>query len=35
MTDRLCKEVISLPIHTEMQDDDLHRIIDTVLSFFK
>ena len=35
VTDRLCKEVISLPIHTEMQDDDLHRIIDTVLSFFK
>lgn len=35
VTDRLCKEVISLPIHTEMQTADLEKVIDAVQSFFK
>jgi UDP-2-acetamido-2-deoxy-ribo-hexuluronate aminotransferase len=34
VTDRLCKEVISLPIHTEMKAEDQNKIIDTVLAFF-
>ncbi len=35
VTDQLCKEVISLPIHTEMKKEDQDRVIETVLSFFK
>jgi len=34
VTDKLCKEVISLPIHTEMQTADLDRVIDAVRTFF-
>lgn len=34
-TDLLCKEVISLPIHTEMKAIDQETIISTVCSFFK
>lgn len=34
VTDRLCKEVISLPIHTEMKADDQEKVIDTVRRFF-
>ena len=34
VTDQLCKEVISLPIHTEMKADDLNQIISTVKEFF-
>jgi UDP-2-acetamido-2-deoxy-ribo-hexuluronate aminotransferase len=33
-TEVLCKEVISLPIHTEMPDEHLGHIINTVKSFF-
>jgi dTDP-4-amino-4,6-dideoxygalactose transaminase len=34
VTDRLCKEVISLPIHTEMKAHDQEKVIDTVRKFF-
>jgi UDP-2-acetamido-2-deoxy-ribo-hexuluronate aminotransferase len=34
-TESLCKEVISLPIHTEMTDDQLAYICDKVSEFFK
>lgn len=34
-TNKLINEVISLPMHTELQDDQLKYITDTVLSFFK
>lgn len=33
-TEELCQQVISLPIHTEMQADQLAYIINTVQSFF-
>ena len=33
-TELLCKEVISLPIHTEMKDEHLQHIIQSVKSFF-
>jgi UDP-2-acetamido-2-deoxy-ribo-hexuluronate aminotransferase len=32
-TEVLCKEVLSLPIHTEMKEDDLNYIIETVKDF--
>jgi dTDP-4-amino-4,6-dideoxygalactose transaminase len=35
VTERLCSTVLSLPIHTEMRDDDLNYIIHSVRSFFK
>lgn len=35
VTEQLCKEVISLPMHTEMQDDQLNHIISNVLEFLK
>jgi dTDP-4-amino-4,6-dideoxygalactose transaminase len=35
VTDQLCKEVISLPIHTEMNEEILKHIADSVCSFFK
>ncbi|NOT37413.1 MAG: DegT/DnrJ/EryC1/StrS family aminotransferase [Saprospiraceae bacterium] len=35
VTDQLCKEVISLPIHTELSPESQNIIIDKVLSFFK
>lgn len=35
VTDQLCKEVISLPIHTEMKKEDQDKVIETVLNFFK
>lgn len=35
VTEELCKEVISLPIHTEMKDETQHYIIDQVNSFFR
>jgi UDP-2-acetamido-2-deoxy-ribo-hexuluronate aminotransferase len=35
VTDLLCKEVISLPIHTEMNDEILTVISNTVKDFFK
>jgi UDP-2-acetamido-2-deoxy-ribo-hexuluronate aminotransferase len=34
ITEKHCEEVLSLPIHTEMKDDDLIAIIDGVKSFF-
>jgi dTDP-4-amino-4,6-dideoxygalactose transaminase len=35
VTMNLCKEVISLPIHTEMKEDQLNYIIENVNNFFK
>ncbi len=35
ITDRLTEQVISLPIHTEMEDDQLAFITDKVLSYLK
>lgn len=34
VTDRLKDEVISLPMHTELDDDQLHHIVSAVLEFF-
>lgn len=34
VTEQLCQEVISLPIHTEMEEDTLQYIIDAVSEFF-
>ena len=34
VTDQLCKEVISLPMHTELDEDALQYIVETVKSFF-
>ena len=33
-TEQLCKEVISLPIHTEMDDEQLAYIAEKVIAFF-
>ena len=35
LTEQLCGQVISLPIHTEMDEQQLSYIIENVLSFFK
>ena len=35
VTEQLCKEVISLPIHTEMNLEEIQYIIESVKSFFK
>ena len=35
ITEQLCAQVISLPIHTEMDEQQLQYIIEHVLSFFK
>ncbi len=35
VTEDLCKNVMSLPIHTEMKEEDLKYIADSVLEFFK
>jgi len=35
VTKQLCKEVLSLPIHTEMDDETLNTIINGVKSFYK
>ncbi|MEP7196300.1 MAG: DegT/DnrJ/EryC1/StrS family aminotransferase [Saprospiraceae bacterium] len=35
VTDQLCKEVISLPIHTELNPELQNKVIDQLLSFFK
>jgi len=35
ITEELCKSVMSLPIHTEMTEEDLKYITDSVLEFFK
>lgn len=35
LTETLCSQVISLPIHTEIDEQQLHYIIENVLSFFK
>ncbi|MCC6815768.1 MAG: DegT/DnrJ/EryC1/StrS family aminotransferase [Saprospiraceae bacterium] len=35
VTDQLCKEVISLPMHTELNSEIQNKIIEKVLSFFK
>ncbi len=35
LTEQHCEEVLSLPIHTEMKDEDLNKIISTVQSFFE
>ncbi len=35
VTERLCEEVLSLPIHTEMDDETLEYIVDGVRSFFR
>ena len=34
ITEKLCKEVISFPIHTEMEDDVQEFIIQSIKSFF-
>lgn len=34
VTEKLCREVLSLPIHTEMNEETLQIIADTVKSFF-
>lgn len=34
VAERLCNEVISLPIHTEMKDDVQNYIIDSIVNFF-
>lgn len=35
VTEQLCKEVISLPIHTEMKLEEIQYIIESINSFFK
>jgi dTDP-4-amino-4,6-dideoxygalactose transaminase len=35
VTEQLCREVLSLPIHTEMDDETVDRITSAVLSFFE
>ena len=35
VTEQLCREVISLPIHTEMINDQIRYILNGILSFFK
>lgn len=35
IAERLCKEVISFPIHTEMKDEVQDFIIETIIDFFK
>jgi len=35
VTGTLCREVLSLPIHPEMEDDQLDYIIHNVLKFFE
>ena len=35
VTEKLCKKVLSLPIHTELEDDQLEYITGTVCRFFK
>lgn len=35
LTEQLCGQVISLPIHTEMDEQQLQFIIDNVIAFFK
>lgn len=35
VTTGLCREVLSLPVHTEMEHDQLKYITDTVLEFFE
>ena len=35
VTDQLCKSVISLPIHTEMNEEILDHITKSVISFFE
>jgi dTDP-4-amino-4,6-dideoxygalactose transaminase len=34
-TDLLCKQVISLPIHTELENSNQHYIINNILKFFR
>jgi len=34
VTEQLCREVLSLPIHTEMDEETIERITDGVLNFF-
>lgn len=34
VTEELCQKVLSLPMHTEMQDDQLNHIISHVVAFF-
>jgi len=35
VSEKLCKSVLSLPVHTEMDDEQLVHITQTVLSFFR
>ncbi len=35
VTNQLVKEVISLPMHTELDDEQIAFIVDSVLEFFK
>lgn len=35
VSEQLCKEVLSLPMHTEMEDDQLSHIVNGLISFFK
>lgn len=34
ISEQLCREVLSLPIHTEMDEEQLHYISSTILNFF-
>ena len=34
IAERLCKEVISFPIHTEMKDEVQNYIIENIINFF-
>ena len=35
VTEELCGQVMSLPIHTELTEDILQQIVETVTSFFR
>lgn len=35
VTEKLCKQVISLPMHTELEEDQMNYITDTILEFTK
>jgi dTDP-4-amino-4,6-dideoxygalactose transaminase len=35
VAEQLCKQVISLPIHTEMKEEEQNYIIEQILNFFK
>ena len=35
IAEKLCEEVLSLPVHTEMEEPQLNHIIDAVHTFYK